>query len=69
MSTHTPETAHAALNLGILDMLMFSINPAYDYVRGEYGIGTVAADTICVRAFLIHPTDKPRGRPCLRRCR
>ena len=42
MSTHTPETAHAALDLGILDMLMFSINPAYDYVRGEYGIGTVA---------------------------
>ena len=42
MSTHTPEAAHRALDLGILDMLMFSINPAYDYVRGEYGIGTVA---------------------------
>lgn len=43
MSTHTPETAQSALDLGILDMLMFSINPAYDYVRGEYGIGTVAS--------------------------
>ena len=42
MSTHTPETAMEALDMGILDMLMFSINPAYDYVRGEYGIGTVA---------------------------
>ena len=43
MSTHTPETAQKALDLGILDMLMFSINPAYDYVKGEYGIGSVAS--------------------------
>lgn len=42
MSTHTPETAQAALDMGILDMLMFSINPAYDYTRGEYGIGSVS---------------------------
>lgn len=27
--------------MGILDMMMFSINPAYDYRKGEYGIGNV----------------------------
>ena len=30
-----------ALDMGLLDVLMFSINPAYDYKRGEYGIGSV----------------------------
>lgn len=34
MSSHTPDTVHHALDLGILDMLMFSINPAYDYAGG-----------------------------------
>ena len=29
------------LDMGILDMMMFSINPAYDYRKGEYGIGNV----------------------------
>ena len=27
--------------MGILDMLMFSVNPAYDYQKGTYGIGSV----------------------------
>ena len=27
--------------MGIVDMMMFSINPAYDYQKGEYGIGEV----------------------------
>ena len=42
MSTHTPGTAMRALDMGLLDVLMFSINAAYDYKRGEYGIGEVA---------------------------
>ncbi|HIS45449.1 MAG TPA: aldo/keto reductase [Candidatus Scatomorpha merdigallinarum] len=41
MSTHTPAAAMRALDMGLLDVLMFSINPAYDYKRGEYGIGSV----------------------------
>ena len=41
MSTHTPETAMRAVDMGLVDMLMFSINAAYDYKRGEYGIGEV----------------------------
>ncbi|HIZ56476.1 MAG TPA: aldo/keto reductase [Firmicutes bacterium] len=42
LSSHTPRVVHLALDAGILDMLMFSINPAYDYEKeGEYAIGGV----------------------------
>lgn len=40
-SSHTPSVAHKLLDTGIVDMMMFSINPAYDLECGdEYGIGT-----------------------------
>lgn len=39
MSSHTPQIVEKMLGTGLLDMVMFSINPAYDYSRGEYGIG------------------------------
>ena len=42
LSSHTPALAGQVLDLGILDMMMFSINPGYDYQQGEYGIGSVA---------------------------
>lgn len=43
LSSHTPEVVHEALDAKILDMLMFSINPAYDYGdEGEYAVGGVA---------------------------
>ena len=39
LSSHTPEVVHQALDAKILDMLMFSINPVYDYGgEGEYAI-------------------------------
>lgn len=41
LSSHTPELANRVLDMGILDMLMFSINPGYDYRHGAYGIGSV----------------------------
>ena len=34
LSTHAPELANKVLDMKILDMLMFSINPMYDSVRG-----------------------------------
>lgn len=34
LSSHTPSVVHTALDTRILDMLMFSINPAYDYRQG-----------------------------------
>lgn len=35
LSSHTPELVNRVLDMGILDMLMFSINPSYDYASGN----------------------------------
>ena len=40
-STHAPALANKLLDLGLLDMIMFSVNAAYDYKQGSYGIGEV----------------------------
>lgn len=41
-SSHTPKVANKIIDTGIIDMMMFSINPAYDFEKGdEYGIGSV----------------------------
>ncbi len=40
LSSHTPEVANKILDLGIVDVLMFSINPLYDYGEGEYAFGS-----------------------------
>lgn len=40
-SSHNPEIARRILDTGLVDMMMFSINPAYDYRKGEYAIGEV----------------------------
>lgn len=39
LSSHTPQLVHRVLDMDILDMLMFSINPGYDYQHGTYAIG------------------------------
>ncbi len=41
-SSHNPEVARRILDTGLVDMMMFSINPAYDYRKGEYAIGEAA---------------------------
>ncbi len=42
-SSHTPSVANRILDTGLMDMMMFSINPAYDFEKGdEYGIGSVS---------------------------
>ncbi len=40
LSSHTPSLVHRVLDMGIIDMLMFSINPMYDYGQGEYANGS-----------------------------
>lgn len=40
LSTHTPAIAEQLLDTGLLDVIMFSINPAYDYRHGDYAIGS-----------------------------
>ena len=42
-SSHTPSVANRVLDTGIMDLMMFSINPAYDLEQGdELGIGSVS---------------------------
>ena len=42
LSSHTPSVIHAILDEVPVDMLMFSINPGYDYGTGEYAHGGVS---------------------------
>ena len=39
LSSHTPRVVNQVLDMGVLDMLMFSVNPGYDYHHGDYAIG------------------------------
>lgn len=41
LSSHTPHVIRQILDEVPVDMLMFSINPAYDYGEGEYAFGGV----------------------------
>ena len=42
LSSHTPAVIQRILDEASVDMLMFSINPAYDYGHGEFGNGGVS---------------------------
>ena len=41
LSSHTPATICQVLDDMPVDMLMFSVNPGYDYQKGDYAKGTV----------------------------
>lgn len=42
-SSHTPAVSHRMLDTGLMDMVLLSLNPAYDFERGdEYGAGTAS---------------------------
>lgn len=40
LSTHTPKLANLVLDAGIVEQLMFSINPGYDCHHGDYANGS-----------------------------
>ena len=40
LSSHTPVVVNRILNMLVPDMLMFSINPGYDYRHGEFAVGS-----------------------------
>ena len=40
-SSHTPKVIQEILDADVIDMLMFSVNPAYDYHHGAYARGGV----------------------------
>ena len=39
LSSHTPLLANRVLDMKLIDMLMFSITPVYDYGKGDFGFG------------------------------
>ncbi|MBD5083884.1 MAG: (4Fe-4S)-binding protein [Clostridiales bacterium] len=41
LSSHTPRIVNRVLDMGVIDLVMFSINPGYDYRHGEFAIGGV----------------------------
>lgn len=41
LSSHTPRLVNQVLDMGVIDLVMFSINPGYDYRHGDYAIGSV----------------------------
>lgn len=41
LSSHTPATIQKVLDEVPVDMLMFSVNPGYDYQKGDYAKGSV----------------------------
>ncbi|MBR6378007.1 MAG: aldo/keto reductase [Oscillospiraceae bacterium] len=41
LSSHTPSVIQRIMDQVSIDMLMFSVNPAYDYGKGEYANGSV----------------------------
>ena len=49
LSTHTPTVAMKALEWGVVDIVMFSINPAYDWKQGEFAYGEVDERTALYR--------------------
>ena len=49
-SSHTPAVANRLLDTGLVDMMMFSVNPAYDLEQGdELGIGSVSERAALLR--------------------
>ena len=40
LSTHAPALANKVLDRNLIDMMMFSINPMYDYGQGDFSIGS-----------------------------
>ena len=49
LSSHTPAAVQRVLDDVQVDMLMFSINPGYDYHKGEYAKGSVDERTAVYR--------------------
>lgn len=49
LSSHTPAVIQRILDEIPVDMLMFSVNPAFDYHKGDYGNGSVDERTAVYR--------------------
>lgn len=50
LSSHTPALVNRILDRGLVDMVMFSINPVYDYGRGDFALGRTKSGTLFTAA-------------------
>ena len=49
-SSHTPSVANRVLDTGVIDLMMFSVNPAYDLEQGdELGVGSTSERSALLR--------------------
>ena len=49
-SSHTPSVANRVLDPGVMDLMMFSVNPAYDLEQGdELGVGSTSERAALLR--------------------
>ena len=58
LSSHTPELARKILDTGLVEQLMFSINPAYDCQQGEFAAAAPESGWTCTAAV------RRRGSAC-----
>lgn len=49
LSSHTPALANQVLDTGLVDQLLFSINPGYDYHHGEFANGSAGERMVLYR--------------------
>ena len=64
-SSHTPSVANRVLDTGIVDLMMFSVNPAYDLEQGdELGIGSTSERAALLRRCemaVVRLSHRPRA--------
>ena len=60
LSSHNPAVARMAVETGLVDVLMFSINPAYDLQPASENVDTLWADESYART--LHNVDPERER-------
>jgi predicted aldo/keto reductase-like oxidoreductase len=63
-SVHNPETARRLVEEGIVDMLLFSINPAFDLMAGTSDITAMLGDGFAAEAARIDPRRAELYRLC-----
>lgn len=63
-STHNPETARRLVEEGLVEMLMFSINPAFDMMPGNANIETMLGDRFTSNVTAIDPKRADLYRLC-----
>ena len=63
-SAHNPETARRIVDEGMIEMLMFSINPAFDVMPGSGDIATMMENPLAMQATQIDPQRAELYRLC-----